>query len=194
METTHFHIDHPHIAAEIYYLTANEGGRKTPVYSGYRGQFHIRNTDWDAVQEFIDKSICYPGETTKAYLKFATLHKIIPMAIGTPFQIREGSTIIARGVITVIIDKAISEASSIKTFYKTIDEIIWLQWDPLGVNEFEEARDEYYSYLPQLLRLLLSEPSQKTVADYLFEIETKNMGLLGNYDKCLTIASRLLEL
>jgi hypothetical protein len=192
METPHFHIDHPHIAAEVYYLSAKEGGRNSPVYSGYRGQFHIRNSDWDAVQEFIDKEICQPGETANAYLKFATVHNIIPMAIGTPFQIREGATVVGRGIITVIIDKVISEASSIKTLYNEIDKITWNHWDPIGVNEYEEARDEYYSYLPKILRLLLSGAARNTIADSLFKIETKNMGLMGNYDNCLAVADRLI--
>ncbi len=194
METSHFHIDHPHIAAEIYYLSAKEGGRNIQVVSGYRGQFHIRGTDWDAVQEFIDKQTCYPGESVNAYLKFATVHDIIPMAIGTQFQIREGSLIVARGTITVIMDKAISEASSKKNLYNAIDQITWTEWDPIGVNEYQEARDEYYSYLPQILRLLLSGSSRTTIADFLFGIERQNMGLTGNYDKCLAVADMLIEI
>lgn len=27
--------------------------------------------------------------------------------------------------------------------YKRIDEILWFDWDPIGVNQIEEARDEY---------------------------------------------------
>lgn len=37
----------PHLEAEIYYLTEAEGGRKTPVASGYRGQFYYDGKDWD---------------------------------------------------------------------------------------------------------------------------------------------------
>jgi hypothetical protein len=114
------------------------------------------------------------------------------MAIGTPFQIREGATVVGRGIITVIIDKVISEASSIKTLYNEIDKITWNHWDPIGVNEYEEARDEYYSYLPKILRLLLSGAARNTIADSLFKIETKNMGLMGNYDNCLAVADRLI--
>jgi hypothetical protein len=33
--------------------------------------------------------------------------------------------------------------------HKIIDEILWNDWDPIGVNEYgEDARDEYQSYLP----------------------------------------------
>ncbi|ANO49162.1 hypothetical protein V8245_12300 [Flavobacterium columnare] len=37
----------PYLEAEIYYLTEAEGGRKTPVASGYRGQFYYDGKDWD---------------------------------------------------------------------------------------------------------------------------------------------------
>ncbi|MCJ1810444.1 MULTISPECIES: hypothetical protein [Flavobacterium] len=37
----------PHLEAEIYHFTEAEGGRKTPVASGYRGQFYYDDKDWD---------------------------------------------------------------------------------------------------------------------------------------------------
>ncbi|MFK7001015.1 hypothetical protein V3470_07600 [Flavobacterium oreochromis] len=60
-----------HLEAEIYYLTEAEGGRKTAVASGYRGQFFYDGRDWDAPQEFIDKKYCNPGE--KVQVKLTTL-------------------------------------------------------------------------------------------------------------------------
>ena len=51
----------PELEAEIYYLTSEEWGRRTPVHTGYRGQFHYDGGDWDAAQEFVDKEVCNPG-------------------------------------------------------------------------------------------------------------------------------------
>jgi hypothetical protein len=35
--------------------------------------------------------------------------------------------------------------------YKRIDEILWEDWDPIGVVAFgDAARDEYQSYLPSI--------------------------------------------
>jgi hypothetical protein len=34
--------------------------------------------------------------------------------------------------------------------YKRIDEILWEEWDPIGVNGYPEARDEYYCYLHEI--------------------------------------------
>lgn len=192
MDTLHFKLDSPQIAAQIYYLNATEGGRKTPIQSGYRGQFHIRSSDWDAVQEFIGTAICNPGETVNVYIKFATAHKIIPMTEGSAFEIREGKRVIGRGVITSIIDKSILQTSSGRELYKHIDDVAWNYWDPIGVNTFEEARDEYYSYLPHIFRLILNNANKETIAKYLYKVETENMGLFGNYEKCLLSADKFL--
>ncbi|AEW85062.1 hypothetical protein FCOL_01065 [Flavobacterium columnare ATCC 49512] len=35
----------PYLEAEIYYLTEAEVGRKTPVATGYRGQFYYDGKD-----------------------------------------------------------------------------------------------------------------------------------------------------
>ena len=192
METEYFKLNSPHIAAQIYYLRFDEGGRQSPVNSGYRGQFHINGSDWDAAQEFIDRQFCNPGETVKAYIKFASVHEIVPMAVGTPFQIREGNRIVGKGFITVIIDNSILQSSSRRELYKLIDEVTWTDWDPIGVNNIKEARDEYYSYLPTLLSIILKGANKETLAGYLYKIEMEHMGLSGNYETCLKVADKLL--
>ena len=55
-----FKLENPQIEAELYYLTEEEGGRKTPVGNGYRGQFYYNGKDWDAPQQFMDKMWCNP--------------------------------------------------------------------------------------------------------------------------------------
>lgn len=40
------------IEVEIRYLTTEEGGRRTGVFSGYRGQFYYGGNDYDGVQFF----------------------------------------------------------------------------------------------------------------------------------------------
>ena len=42
------------IEAEIRYLTREEGGRRTGVCSGYRGQFFYEGDDYDGFQYFPD--------------------------------------------------------------------------------------------------------------------------------------------
>jgi len=97
------------IEAKIYYLTSKEGGRSTPVFSGYRGQFYYNGLDYDAPQEFPDVTEVKPGETVRAYLAFLTpqlhansIHK------GMDFLIREGARTVGKGKVTKILELEVS--------------------------------------------------------------------------------------
>jgi hypothetical protein len=71
--------------------------------------------------------------------------------------------------------------SETKSFYAKVheraDEILQYLWDPIGVGHFPEARDEYSSYVPQVVRLLFEEKSRQELLRYLHEIESGHMGL-----------------
>ena len=83
-------LENPELEAEIYYLTKEEGGRESAIFSGYRGQFHYDEKDWDAVQEFIDKNICNVGETVKVYLQTLSPNNHLgKFFTGKKFEIRE---------------------------------------------------------------------------------------------------------
>ena len=55
--------------AQIMFLTHDEGGRATPVASGYRGQFHYGGGDWDVRYTFAVDPVL-PGEEVEAILQF----------------------------------------------------------------------------------------------------------------------------
>jgi hypothetical protein len=78
--------------------------------------------------------------------------------------------------------------------YCEIDEILWKDWDPIGVNEIEGIRDEYQSYTPHIFSLTIKGSDKAKIADHLYEIETKNMGLTGSKEQCEKIASKIIEL
>jgi hypothetical protein len=80
-----------------------------------------------------------------------------------------------------------------KLIFERIDDLLWLEWDPIGVNDIEDARGEYQSYTPQLFSLKINGAAKETIAKCLYKIETDNMGLLGNIDKCLEIADKILN-
>jgi len=75
--------------------------------------------------------------------------------------------------------------------YRAIDEILWRDWDPIGVSEIADARDEYQGYLPEVFRLALAGDRAK-IADYLFWAATDRMGLSTERHRHLTIADRIL--
>lgn len=93
------------IEAEITFLTAEEGGRKVPAFSGYRPQFYYDGNHWDAQHDYIGVSEVFPGQTVTTHLTFASprfqLGKLYP---GKEFLIREGHQIVARGKITKILN------------------------------------------------------------------------------------------
>ena len=75
--------------------------------------------------------------------------------------------------------------------YRAIDEILWCDWDPIGVSGIAGARDEYQGYLPEVFRLALAGDRAK-IADYLFWAATDRIGLTTERDQHFTIADRIL--
>ena len=77
--------------------------------------------------------------------------------------------------------------------YKAIDEILWNDWDPIGVKDMEGVRDEYQSYTPQIFSLAINGAEKFKIAQHLYEIETINMGMQGNKIHCQEIAEKILK-
>jgi len=77
--------------------------------------------------------------------------------------------------------------------YSFIDEILFKEWDPIGVSDIPEARDEYYGYLPQVFSKVINGESAKDIAKYLREIEVSSMGLLSANTNCTLIAEKILK-
>jgi hypothetical protein len=80
-----------------------------------------------------------------------------------------------------------------KELYQAIDEILWTDWDPIGVNEIA-PRDEYQSYTPTILNLKIKEADMETIAKKLFEIETQTIGMLGDIERCRNVADKIVKL
>ncbi len=99
-----FTLASPELEAQVYYFTPQEGGRHSPVFSGYRGQFHYNGRDWDAPQQFVDKDSCYPGESVIVYLQTVSpyYHKG-KFYVGKKFEIREGAKGVGTGTVTKIL-------------------------------------------------------------------------------------------
>jgi len=77
--------------------------------------------------------------------------------------------------------------------YKKIDDILWFEWDPIGIIDVA-PRDEYQSYVPEIFRLIKSNADKKVIADRLYKLETETMGMNGNMNHCLTIADKILSI
>ncbi len=81
-----------------------------------------------------------------------------------------------------------------KKLFKEIDEILWKEWDPIGVNEFEDARNEYLDYVTILLDLKIKNTSRKIIAETLHGIEKDYMDLKGDISKCKKVAEKIFKL
>ena len=81
-----------------------------------------------------------------------------------------------------------------KDLYKQIDEILWHDWDPIGINDKENIRDEYYGYIPQIFSLKIQGVDKNKIAEYLYEMETVNIGTDGNKQNCEFVAQKIINL
>ncbi len=92
---------HSHFECEVYVLKAEEGGRKTPFFNGYRPQFYFRTTDvTGGVKLLGGAEMCMPGDNVKLEVE---LQKSIAMDQGSRFAIREGGRTVGSGVVTKIL-------------------------------------------------------------------------------------------
>lgn len=77
-----------------------------------------------------------------------------------------------------------------------VDEIMHYIWDPIGVAGTPQARDEYDSYVPQVIKRLFADATAEEIAQYLDSIESDSMGLtrlLGRRKETSRAAEILVE-
>lgn len=92
---------HTEFKAEIYLLKKEEGGRHTPIFSGYRPQVFIRTTDVTGDVTLPEgMEMVMPGDNANVVIK---LIKPVAMEKGFRFAIREGGLTVGAGAITEII-------------------------------------------------------------------------------------------
>jgi elongation factor Tu len=93
------------IEAQITFLPTAQGGKRKPVTTGYFVQFVYDGQNWDAIHTYPDREWVNPGDCVTAYLAFLTPEhhrgKLYP---GKKFEVREGSHIVATGIVTKIIE------------------------------------------------------------------------------------------
>ncbi|MEE2657041.1 MAG: elongation factor Tu [Candidatus Latescibacterota bacterium] len=93
---------HTKFKAEVYVLTAKEGGREKPFFNGYRPQFYFRTTDVTGDITLPEGTeMIMPGDNVNMDVEL-----IQPIAIEQQlrFAIREGGRTIGSGVVTAVSD------------------------------------------------------------------------------------------
>jgi elongation factor Tu len=87
--------------AEIYVLSAAEGGRHTPFQSGYRPQFFFGATDVTGTLRLShgDAAAGTPGERLRIHF---ALDREIGLEPGMRFALREGKRTVGAGIVTAV--------------------------------------------------------------------------------------------
>ena len=101
---------HQRFAATLHLLSPAEGGRRTPVRSGYSPQFYVRTTDVSGVLTLgatfggaggDGPTDAVPGETVQVTV---ALGKPVALDAGQTFAIREGGRTVGAGTVTALLD------------------------------------------------------------------------------------------
>ncbi|MER5295858.1 elongation factor Tu [Streptomyces pharetrae] len=85
--------------ARVYVLSAREGGRTTPVATGYRPQFYIRTADVVGAVDLGDTAVARPGDTVTMTVE---LGREVPLEPGLGFAVREGGRTVGAGTVTTV--------------------------------------------------------------------------------------------
>ncbi|EFE70799.1 MULTISPECIES: elongation factor Tu [Streptomyces] len=85
--------------ARVHVLSAREGGRTTPVSTGYRPQFYLRTADVVGDVDLGSAAVARPGETVTMTVE---LGREVPLEPGLGFAIREGGRTVGAGTVTEV--------------------------------------------------------------------------------------------
>ncbi|MEU1533596.1 elongation factor Tu [Streptomyces fagopyri] len=86
-------------SARVYVLSSGEGGRTTPVTTGYRPQFYIRTADVVGDVDLGERAVARPGDTVTMRVE---LGRDVPLEPGLGFAIREGGRTVGAGTVTSV--------------------------------------------------------------------------------------------
>jgi len=78
--------------------------------------------------------------------------------------------------------------------FKSINKILWTQWDPIGINWLKGCNDEYTEYVPEIYRLKVSGNDAETIALKLYELALDEMGVELTMEFCRQVAGRIVGL
>jgi elongation factor Tu len=88
--------------AHLRLLSADEGGRHTPIGTGYSPQFHLRTGDACGVVDLgAPGTTARPGDEIEADVR---LTAALPAEVGLGFAVREGGRTVGAGRISSLID------------------------------------------------------------------------------------------
>jgi elongation factor Tu len=92
---------HQRFTAEVELLSEREGGRHTPIATGYRPQFFVRTTSVAGEVDLGRPGTAAPGDMVELTV---TLGRPVALDTGLGFAIREGGRTVGAGTVTALLD------------------------------------------------------------------------------------------
>src|SRR5580698_9626312 len=92
---------HQRFTAEVELLSEREGGRRTPIATGYRPQFFVRTTSVSGEVDLGRPGTAAPGDLLELTV---TLGRPVALHTGLGFAIREGGRTVGAGTVTALLD------------------------------------------------------------------------------------------
>ncbi|MFJ4879304.1 elongation factor Tu [Streptomyces sp. NPDC088745] len=86
--------------ARVHVLSAGDGGRTTPLTSGYRPQFYLRTADVVGDVDLGEAAVARPGETVTMTVE---LGRDVPLEAGLGFAVREGGRTVGAGTVSEVL-------------------------------------------------------------------------------------------
>lgn len=78
--------------------------------------------------------------------------------------------------------------------YRGIDEILWSDWDPIGINLLSSNRSEYQSYIPVIFSMVMKNASSLELEQYLDDVVKNRMGLRSSKKSNKPVAEKIVAL
>jgi elongation factor Tu len=91
---------HTRFTASVLLLPTAEGGRRTPIATGYRPQFFIRTASVSGLVDLGEAGTARPGEQVAVVVE---LGKPVALDTGLGFVIREGGKTVGAGTVTAVL-------------------------------------------------------------------------------------------
>ena len=92
-----------HVKASVTFYPTDQGGRKQPVWSGYRPQIFYKDRDWCGILTFVTKEVVFPGDTVITWITFLTPENHQGITKLMPFLVREGPFEIGKGTVLEVL-------------------------------------------------------------------------------------------
>jgi hypothetical protein len=92
-------------------------------------------------------------------------------------------------------DSTLSRRSQALEIQDAIRNVLYNDWDPLGINDYPSTQDEYDAYIAPVYRILVGNRSTEELVKTLTRIARDEIGVpAGDVEKLNSVTDKLLEL